>query len=66
MRVNVNGESRELPDGTTVVQLLEGLKVHRDIVAVEINREIVPRSRHGERQLVEGDAVEVVTFVGGG
>jgi thiamine biosynthesis protein ThiS len=50
----------------TILQLLEWLKVRRDTVAVEVNREIIPRARHGDRRLEEGDAVEVVTFVGGG
>ena len=66
MRVTVNGELRELPEATTILQLLDQLKVRRDIVAVEVNRQIVPRARHGEQRLEEGDAVEVVTFVGGG
>ena len=66
MQVKINGEASELPEATTILQLLEKLKVRRDSVAVEVNREIVPRARHGDRRLQEGDAVEVVTFVGGG
>jgi sulfur carrier protein len=66
MQVKLNGEALELPEAVTILQLLERLKVRRDIVAVEVNREIVPRARHGDRRLEEGDAVEVVTFVGGG
>jgi thiamine biosynthesis protein ThiS len=66
MQVKVNGEASELPEAMTILQLLEKLKVRRDIVAVEVNREIVPRACHGDRRLREGDAVEVVTFVGGG
>jgi len=66
MHVKLNGEALELPEATTIVQLLERLKVRRDSVAVEVNRQIVPRARHGDRRLQEGDAVEVVTFVGGG
>jgi sulfur carrier protein len=66
MQVKLNGEARELPEAMTIQQLLERLKVRRDTVAVEVNREIVPRARHGDRRLEEGDAVEVVTFVGGG
>ena len=66
MQVKLNGEARELPEAMTILQLLEWLKVRRDTVAVEVNREIVPRARHGDRRLEEGDAVEVVTFVGGG
>jgi sulfur carrier protein len=66
MQVKVNGEASELPEAMTILQLLEKLNVRQDIVAVEVNREIVPRARHGDRRLREGDAVEVVTFVGGG
>jgi sulfur carrier protein len=66
MHVKLNGEALELPEATTILQLLEKLKVRRDTVAVEVNREIVPRARHADRRLEEGDAVEVVTFVGGG
>ena len=66
MQVKLNGETRELPEAMTILQLLELLNVRRDSVAVEVNREIVPRARHAERRLEEGDAVEVVTFVGGG
>ena len=66
MQVKLNGEALELPEAVTILQLLERLKVRRDIVAVEVNREIVSRARHGDRRLEEGDAVEVVTFVGGG
>jgi sulfur carrier protein len=66
MQVKLNGEARELPEAMTILQLLEWLKVRRDTVAVEVNREIVPRARHGDRRLEEGDAVELVTFVGGG
>jgi len=66
MQVKLNGEALELPGAMTILELLERLKVRRDTVAVEVNREIVPRARHGDRRLEEGDAVEVVTFVGGG
>ncbi len=66
MQVRLNGDALELPEATTILQLLERLKVRRDVVAVEVNREIVPRARHGDRPLQEGDAIEVVTFVGGG
>jgi len=66
MRITVNGNTQELPDAATVAQLLDRLKVKRDGIAVEVNREIVPRARHAGQTLRDGDAVEVVTFVGGG
>ena len=62
----LNGEPRAITADTTVLQLLqlEGLGERR--VAVEINNEIVPRSRHGERALADGDRVEIVHALGGG
>lgn len=66
MRVFVNGEGRDVPDGVTVAALLALLEIDRGRIAVEVNREIVPRSRHGEHSLAEGDRLEVVTMVGGG
>jgi len=66
MQISVNGEPREVPDGATVERLLDLLEVQRRRIAVEVNRELVPRSQHGARALAEGEAVEIVTLVGGG
>jgi sulfur carrier protein len=66
MQLSVNGVSYNLPDRTTVLQLMETLGVKTDGTAVEVNREIVPRAAHPQRELREGDSVEIVTFVGGG
>lgn len=66
MRIIINGTPQDVPSPVSVSQLLDRLNVRRDAVAVEVNREIVPRSRHAERTLSDGDAVEIVTFVGGG
>jgi sulfur carrier protein len=66
MRVTVNGQEREIPDGITVAALLVLLGVPPGRVAVELNRDVVPRAKHGERRLAPGDRVEVVGFVGGG
>jgi thiamine biosynthesis protein ThiS len=62
----VNGESRQVADGTTVAQLVADLKLDARPLAVEVNLELVPRSRHTEHQLSEGDRLEIVTLVGGG
>jgi len=64
--VTVNGEPRRVPADTSVARLVEELALRTDRCAVEVNREVVPRSSHGTRVLRDGDAVEVVTFVGGG
>jgi sulfur carrier protein len=66
VKVTVNGEERELQDGASVADMLRGLGIERGRIAVEVNREIVPRSLHGEHRLTEGDRVEIVTMVGGG
>ena len=66
MRLEVNGEPRDVPAGTTVAGLLELLELGARPVAVERNREIVPRSTHGQALLADGDEIEIVTMVGGG
>jgi thiamine biosynthesis protein ThiS len=66
MRVEVNGEPRELEPGSTVALLLASLGLADRPVAVERNAEIVPRSLHASTQLDEGDRLELVQFVGGG
>jgi sulfur carrier protein len=66
MKISVNGESREVEDGTTVAALVRTLGVPTSHVAVELNLTVVPRARHGETMLREGDRVEIVTLVGGG
>ena len=65
MRLIINGEERQL-DAQTVLTLLEQLGVKGDRVAVELNREIVPRTEWAKTALREGDKLEIVHFVGGG
>ena len=66
MRVTVNGEPREMSDGTTVSRLLETLTVHPERVVVELNLTILKRAQLAGAVLREGDQVEIVHFVGGG
>jgi thiamine biosynthesis protein ThiS len=66
MNVFLNGEPKSAPDSVTVAAFLEGLGLPQKGVAVERNREIVPRSTYGETVLAEGDRIEIVQFVGGG
>ncbi len=66
MQVTLNGETREVPDGTTVAGLLVHLGVKAERVAVEVNETVVTRAEHASRVLQAGDAVEIVAFVGGG
>lgn len=65
MRVTVNGETHTLPDEATVEDLTRHLHVEGRI-ALEINREVVPRSRWTAHALRDGDAVEIVRAIGGG
>ena len=65
MRIIVNGEPRDLSDGTTLHALLALLKLTPDKVAIELNRRLI-RGEKYDTPLKEGDAVEIVTFVGGG
>lgn len=66
MKLEVNGDAVEVPEGLSVSELLEHLKVPRGRVAVEVNREVVGRADHAARRLSSGDRVEIVAFVGGG
>lgn len=66
MQVQLNGEPFELADGATVADLVRALGGDPRGIAIERNLEIVPKSRHGETRLEEGDRLEVVQFVGGG
>ena len=66
MRIELNGETREVAEGTTLAALVQELGLGRFAYAIERNREVVPRARHDQTHLEEGDRVEIVTFVGGG
>ncbi len=67
VEITLNGQCKALPEPLSVEQLLAqlGYRTPRGL-AVEINREVVPAARHAERRLAAGDAVEIVTLVGGG
>lgn len=65
MHLKVNGDDREMPDGSTVRQLVAEFKLTPEKVAVERNRRLV-RGDGYDAPLAEGDEVEIVTFVGGG
>ena len=66
VKVRVNGSERELEPGATVSDVLVGLDLRPEVVAVERNRELIPRSSHASVQLADGDDLEIVTLVGGG
>ena len=66
MNLFLNGEATQAPDGATIGELLSQLAMPEKGVAVECNREIVPKSLYGTTRLAEGDRIEIVQFVGGG
>lgn len=66
MTLTVNGECKDIPEGLTVRALIEHLGLGGGPVAVEKNREIVPRAEHATTRLAQGDVLEIVHFVGGG
>lgn len=66
MNLFINGEPASAPDAATVADFLENLGMPVKGVAVERNREIVPKSLYMTTRLAEGDRIEIVQFVGGG
>jgi len=64
--ITVNGEGRSAKPGASVTDLLRELGLDPGRVAIERNREILPRPRWAETQLETGDRYEIVQFVGGG
>ncbi|HTF43625.1 MAG TPA: sulfur carrier protein ThiS [Terriglobales bacterium] len=66
MRVQINGENRDFEESLPLSALVEQLGMKADRVAVELNRNIVPRTQWAETQVAEGDRLEIVQFVGGG
>ena len=66
MRIDVNGETREFPENLSVAGLLDAMGLTGKRLAVEVNADIVPKSRHAETRLNPGDRVEIVHAIGGG
>jgi thiamine biosynthesis protein ThiS len=66
MEIHLNGEPRAVGERISIVDLLAGLGLGGRRVAVERNRDIVPRDLYASTHLEPGDVVEVVQFVGGG
>ena len=66
MQIELNGEPHLVADGATVARLLDELDLTGKRLAVEVNEEVIPRSRHAECVLADGDEVEIVHAIGGG
>ena len=64
--ISLNGKPSDIDDGTSLAALLNANGYAGRSVAVEINRDIVPKSAHAEKLLREGDRIEIVEAIGGG
>ena len=65
MKIKINGEEREVPEGANILALLAEAKLKPQTVAVEVNKRLVRTEKYNQ-PLKAGDEVEIVTFVGGG
>lgn len=66
MKIQINGEEKIFDSPPTLAALVDSLGMKSDRIAVELNREIVPRDRWSATALKDGDQLEIVHFVGGG
>ena len=66
MTITLNGEKREVPDNITVIGLLMHLNIQHQRVAVELNESIIKKDSYASTDIKDGDALEVVSFMGGG
>ncbi len=66
MQISINGENRNFDRGLTLAQLLSQLELAGKRIAVELNEAIIPRARHGETLLHDGDKIEIIHAIGGG
>jgi len=66
LQLSVNGEARQIPAPSTVLQLLESMQLVGKRIAVERNGDIVPKGLHATTSLADGDVLEIVVAVGGG
>jgi sulfur carrier protein len=66
IQITVNGEPRSVAPDLTAAQLIDLLELGGRRLAMEINREILPRSRYAEHRLNHGDRIEIVQAIGGG
>ena len=66
MKATINGEARDLPDGTTVAALLETLGAPRSGIAVACNERVVRRAEYHSQIIADGDTIEIIRAVAGG
>jgi len=66
MDIILNGTARQIPDQTSAAELLLALGLADKRLALEVNREIVPRSHFDQHRIQPGDRIEIVQAIGGG
>lgn len=66
MHVQINGKQTEIADGCSIADLLRDLGFAGQRIAVELNGEILPRSRHADHRVYADDRIEIVHAIGGG
>jgi len=65
-KIQLNGDSYEINNGTNLNELLNKLKIQKNKVAIEVNGEIIEKNKYPNLILNKGDKVEIVKFIGGG
>ena len=66
MKIQLNGEPYQADRALTIAELIDQLSMGNKRFAVEVNEQIIPRGKHVEHQLQDGDIVEIVVAIGGG
>lgn len=66
MQVTINGESQVVDEAITIAQLVERLGLGEKRIAVEVNEAIIPRGKHAETVITDGDRIEIIHAIGGG
>ena len=66
VEITVNGKSRQLPDNTTIKELLTLLNMPNVTFAIECNHQVIPKTAYSTTTITSGDRIEIVTLVGGG
>ncbi|HUO56729.1 MAG TPA: sulfur carrier protein ThiS [bacterium] len=66
MKLLINGETREFPEGMSLEEVIKQLGVRKETVVAEVNRQIIHNEKRADCRLSEGDQVELIQFVGGG
>jgi sulfur carrier protein len=66
MQIKVNGEPREITEGSTMLELIQSLGLEERVMASALNMAIVKQDGWGDTVLKEGDTIELLDFVGGG